>query len=143
MFLFRHLIHPFLQILIFNISLLTAKYCCSMFKFQSFMSLTVLNYFPLLVDSKGIHPIVFPVQIYFAATPNNHQYFAIGGEMVVQLAHYHQTLSAILCLISARESRRHCTQTIMVATGTGVGIRPSFVSFVGCHRFSSLHLLHF
>lgn len=58
-------------------------------------------------------------------------------------AHYHQTLSAILCLISARESRRHSTQTIMVATGTGVGIRPSFVSFVRCHRFSSLHLLHF
>lgn len=47
------------------------------------MSLTVLNYLPLLVDSKGIHPIVFPVQIYFAATPYNHQYFAIGGEMVV------------------------------------------------------------
>lgn len=67
----------------------------------------------------------------------------MGEHILLWLAHYHQTLSAILCLISARESRRHRAQTIMVATGTGVGIRPSFVSFVGCHRFSILHLLHF
>lgn len=53
-------------------------------------------------------------------------------------AHYHQSPSAILCLGKCQgKQKAPTTQTIMVATGTGVGIGPSFVSFVGCHRFSA------
>lgn len=69
--------------------------------------------------------------VVYVVARGNHQYLGKGG---VWPAHYHES-RAPFCVISARESRRHSTQTIMVATGTGLGIRASFVSFVDATVF--------